>query len=274
MRSSGVIAALVLAAVSTARPADADQVAACVRAYDQSQVLMRASKLLDARDMLLLCSDASCPEVVRTDCIQWAASVEQALPSVVLGATGPDGVDAISVRVWLDGREVAQSLDGRALPLDPGPHRFRFEIDGADPVERPLLVREGEKRRPVTVRFVARQTEAHERPVPALSYAAWAVGGLGFAGFAVLGIKGRTELEHLSDTCKPNCSKADEDAAWNKLIAADACGAIGLVATVIGTWLYVTRPERPASQQASFSSAALGVRSLPGGAMVGARIGF
>jgi hypothetical protein len=259
---------------SVSSGAAADETAECVHAYEQAQVLQKASKLLDARMQMLKCAHVRCPDIVRGDCVQWLNAVDAQIPSIVLGAVGPDGHDVIAVQVWVDGRKALDGLDGRALPMDPGPHHFRFVVHGAEPVELQVLVREGEMRRPLIVRFQpAKEVAAPQRPVPVASWLLWGAGGVGVGAFAILGLQGRSELDHLSETCKPNCSKADEDAAWRKLAAADVCGAVGLVALGAGTWIYVARPTRsPAA--ASLPQTLLSFRGLPGGGWLGARLAF
>lgn len=252
----------------------ADETSECVQAYEQAQVLQKASKLIEARAQMLTCAHVRCPEIVRNDCVQWLNALDAHLPSIVLGALGPDGHDAIAVQVWIDGRKVLDRLDGRALPMNPGPHRLRFVTAGAEPVDLEVLVREGEIRRPLTVRFpMAGAPAGPSRPVPAASYVLWGLGVVGLASFAALGLKGRAELDHMSETCKPNCPKDDEDAAWRKLAAADISGAIGLVALAAGTWIYFARPVKQTTGSTP-STTAVSLHGLPGGAWFGARVAF
>ncbi len=273
MRWAGATAAL-MCLVSCGGSAAADETLRCVQAYEQAQVLQKASKLIEAREQMLSCAHARCPEIVRNDCVQWLDALDTHLPSIVLGAIGPDGHDAIAVQVWIDGRRMLDRLDGRALPTNPGPHQLRFVTAGAGPVDLEVLVRDGEVRRPLTVRFAMAGTpEGPSQPVPAASYVLWGLGVAGLASFATLGLKGRAELDNMAETCKPNCSQANEDAAWRKLAAADISGAIGLVSLAAGTWIYLARPsKRTAGSTPTTPSVSL--QGLAGGGCLGARFVF
>ena len=55
--------------------------------------------------------------------------------------------------VSVDGETLVRKLDGKSLPIDPGPHTFKFETAGAPPVVERALVKEGEKTRVITVTF-------------------------------------------------------------------------------------------------------------------------
>jgi len=41
------------------------------------------------------------------------------------------GADTLAVRVTIDGQLLAETLDGKAVPIDPGEHVVRFELAGA-----------------------------------------------------------------------------------------------------------------------------------------------
>ena len=71
------------------------------------------------------------------------------MPTVVLAARLPNGADEVDVRVLVDGKPLAQRLDGRAVELEPGDHLLSFQpgVAGAAPVEMRVVVREGEKGR-------------------------------------------------------------------------------------------------------------------------------
>ena len=121
---------LAVASVLVARGALADEKAACLDASSKGQTLRDQHKLVEARQQLRVCAAGGCPSVVQTDCAAWLADVEKAIPTVVLAAKNGAGADLFDVKVSVDGQPLASRLDGQALPLDPGPHAFRFE--GAD----------------------------------------------------------------------------------------------------------------------------------------------
>jgi hypothetical protein len=129
-----------------AAPALADD-AACVAATEQSLTLRKQGKLHDALKQLAACAAAECPGEVKAECASRIAEVNAAMPTLVLAATDGGGNDLRDVKVSVDGAPLAQTLDGRPVSIDPGEHTFRFEYAGQAPVEKKLVVREGEKDR-------------------------------------------------------------------------------------------------------------------------------
>ena len=87
----------------------------------------RTGKLIAAQAELITCSQSSCPAAATVDCVQWLREVEQSLPSVVLSARDAGGHEVANLRVLLDGSPLAEAESGRAIPVDPGAHTFRFE---------------------------------------------------------------------------------------------------------------------------------------------------
>ncbi len=188
-------------------------------------------KLTAARERLLACAQASCSPVLRTQCAQWVAELEQQTPTVVLIARGAKGEDVIAAHVTLDGQEIAQRLDGKAIPLDPGPHTFRFVIDGEPTREREetVVVSQGEHERRIVADFRP-PTPADARPASAtrpapIPVAVPILGGVGVAGLGVFAVAGALGLSAKNDLdarqCKPACPQADVDAARTKFVIAD-----------------------------------------------------
>lgn len=123
-------------------------VQACAKAYEDAQVQRNSGHLKSAQDQLRICVQDQCPDFVRSDCVNWLSEVNSALPTVTFAAVDSSGADLFEVKVSVDGVVVAESLDGRAIELDPGQHQLVFEYQGAK-VEQKLLVRQGEKNRVV-----------------------------------------------------------------------------------------------------------------------------
>jgi hypothetical protein len=130
------------------------QVQACAQAYEDAQVQRNKGQLKSAQDQLRICVQDECPDFVRTDCALWLSEVAAELPSVAFAAVDGQGRDLIEVKVSVDGQVVAESLDGRAIELDPGQHHVVFEYQGRKQ-EQTLLVRQGEKNRVVQVKMQA-----------------------------------------------------------------------------------------------------------------------
>jgi len=139
--------------------ADAD---VCINAHERAQVDRLEGRYLAAREKLLVCAQRECPRLVSTDCTTWLAELDATLPTVVFAVSDDTGRDLLEARVIVNGRLIANHVDGHALPLDPGVYKVRFEADGYAPDEQTLSVRDGEKSR------LARGTlRPLEKPVPA-----------------------------------------------------------------------------------------------------------
>ena len=116
------------AALADGTPAaPADTKAACLDAATKGQRFRDTHKLVEAREQLRVCAAAQCPGVVQTDCANWLAEVDKALPSVVLAAKNGAGGDLVDVRVSVDGQPLVAKLDGQAVPMNAGLHTFHFE---------------------------------------------------------------------------------------------------------------------------------------------------
>ena len=137
---------------ATGARADSKQTKAqCVAANESGQDLRRTGKLREAKAALASCVVGSCPSAVREDCAERLADVERALPTVVVAASDAAGKDLVEVHVTVDGEPLTDVLDGKAAPLDPGEHRFRFEANGLPTKDETIVLAEGEKTRRVHV---------------------------------------------------------------------------------------------------------------------------
>jgi hypothetical protein len=88
---------------------------------------------------------------VQKDCLSWLDSVEQGVPTVVVSAKDPSGKDLFDVKVTADGQPLTTKLAGDALPMNPGPHAFHFELADGTVLDQQVLVREGVKNQNITV---------------------------------------------------------------------------------------------------------------------------
>ncbi len=160
---------LLLVSTLASGVASAD-VQACLGASEKGQRARSAGKLREAREQFLSCSSDVCPAMVRRDCAQWQGEVIATLPSIVLGAKDRAGRDLFDVTVSVDGETLVRKLDGKSLPIDPGPHTFKFEMAGAPPVTERALVKEGEKTRVIAVTFAigGATSDASATPPPGL----------------------------------------------------------------------------------------------------------
>jgi hypothetical protein len=244
-----MVSLLVLA--SSPGVARAQDKVACASAYEGAQLERRQGHLRASRQQLLVCSQPACT-VLQKECVNWLSEVEAALPSVVVEATGPDGRDTVDVEVTCDGAPLVSRLDGRALPMDPGMHRCRFETAGAVREDQ-IVLHEGEQGRPWRVSFAPPEgaTPAPLAPAPGPSEAspipvwAWVLGGLGVAavgvgaGFEVHGFTQKSDL----DACKGSCQQSAVDATHASFVTGDVTIGAGLAVIAIATVFVLVRPH-------------------------------
>jgi hypothetical protein len=145
--------ALVLGSALASGTASATDVQACLAASEKGQQARSDGRLREARERFLVCAGDGCPAIVRRDCSQWQAELVAMMPSIVFGAKDKQGRDLFDVTVTMDGEPLVKKLDGKSIPIDPGPHTFRFESAGQPAVTERALVKEGEKSRGITVTF-------------------------------------------------------------------------------------------------------------------------
>jgi hypothetical protein len=149
IRAFSVAIAFAIAAPSMAL-AESPQ---CSAAAEEGQQLRASGRWLAAREKYLQCSASTCPTVVKNDCARSAADVLDALPTIVVDARDLTGKGVSKVRVFSDDALIASELDGRAIPIDPGPHKLRFEVEGQAPVHQEVLAKENTKDRRIVVTF-------------------------------------------------------------------------------------------------------------------------
>ncbi len=259
MRASGTVL-LVAVAIWPARARAADSAETCARAAEEAQVLRGRGKLRDAFAELRTCLRTFCPEVIRRDCAAWQVEVEASMPTVILSAHSAAGDDLVDAHASVDGLPFLDRLDGMARPLDPGPHRVLFETAGAVPVDVEVVLREGEKRRPILVTFApggSRDGEtarpsggavalpishgsAESRPSSALPWAFMGLGVASLAGFAAAGLTGLGNLHALRDGCgrTGTCAPSDVTSVRTRLWLADGFLGVGILSTSLAGWLW------------------------------------
>jgi hypothetical protein len=219
----------------------------CIDANEEAQDLRREGSLVEARARLAICVAPSCPGPVRDDCVERLRAVDDAMPTIVVGAT--EGAGAPRGVVTLDDRPVFASDAGGEIPVDPGIHRIVLAADSASPISVTVVVREGEKRRRV------------EAPAPAPARPGGrdvhhplgvAVGAVGLAGLVLGGVFAAlaksTDADALRDECGGDphaCSAAGaRDGATAhaqaRLATVGLVGGGGLLAA--GAAIYLTGP--------------------------------
>jgi hypothetical protein len=257
---------------------------ACIPAYEQAQSLRADGRLIAAREKAILCARSSCPKALAKDCTRWVGELDESIPSIVPQARAVDGTDATDVEVRMDGEVLTQKIDGMAVRVDPGEHKFAFTHSGAPTVEMVVVVHEGEKSRPVTATFhgatpapVAPHPPQPPLPaqpampaasggIPAAAAVAGAVGLVGIGLGTYFGLNGLSEKGNLN-TCKPHCDPAAVDTMMHHLTLADVSFGAGAVALVAAVYLVLSRPKAESPLPAA--AVVLDVTLTNGSAVVG-----
>lgn len=81
---------------------------------------------------------------MKSECSRRIDEIKNAIPTLILAARDGAGNDLYDVKVSMDGQPLVATLDGRPVSIDPGEHDFVFEEAGQAPVEKKLVLREGE----------------------------------------------------------------------------------------------------------------------------------
>jgi hypothetical protein len=258
----GALSVLSLAApLELQAQSNADQ---CVQAYEDGQQARKRGELKKAAEAFTVCAAESCPDLTKTDCVQWLGEVEAQRPTVVLALVDENGKDVANARVFVDGELHAESLDGKALALDPGPHKVRIVVLGKPEVSEELVVREGDKLRKVELKLGAAGEGSALGSISPITWVLAGVGGASLVTFATvggLGLAGRS--------CAPTCTDDEVAAIETKFIVADVFLAVGLTSLAAG--LVVGLVSATSESQAQ---AALLIHGGPGSLALGLDVSF
>jgi hypothetical protein len=150
-----------LAAASlTAGPARANDKADCTAAQKSAQTDKAAGRVKQALTELATCARPVCPKAMQKQCTDLTATVVAGQPTVVFSAKDAAGNAVTNVTVSVDGAVVTSNLDGTAVPLDPGSHAMKFEMDGATTVEKQIDVADGTKGQTIAIDLDANKPAA------------------------------------------------------------------------------------------------------------------
>jgi hypothetical protein len=246
--------------------------AACFDAAAEGQSLRDAHRLVEAHESFRFCAQEECPVSMKGDCAAWLADVEKSLPTVVVSVRKETGTDLTDIVVLVDGRPFISMLDGKSVPIDPGPHTFRFVRAGGESIERQVVAVEGEKDVRVSIvlpsPIEAAQTERRstEGPSPRLTLA-WALTGAGGAAIATGAVAGAAAIVNKDEAhCDADrrCDAGPLHAARTAAAVADVGFVAGGVLAAAGVTLFLL-PARHASRE----SAWMVVPFSPGGGGLG-----
>jgi hypothetical protein len=230
----------------------------CVSASEHGQAAREKGRLREARKHFVSCAADACPKPLRLDCARWLDEVDASLPTVVFGAKDARGADVFDMTVVVDGQAMSGHEQGRAVPLDPGPHVVRFERAGTRAVETRVLLRTGERNRPILVTFADSpnagagdkdKKPSGDKPDGAVSQesggispAAIVFGGIGIVAlgsFGYFALAGTNEKNRLRTTCAPACTDEDVSTLRTQYIAADISLGVGIVALGVAAFFLI-----------------------------------
>jgi hypothetical protein len=130
--------------------AQSNDVKECIASVDRGQDERDHGKLIEAQEAFGVCSRSVCPKEIRSTCSTLLQSVQARVPSIIVVAKGPKGEDITSGTLTLDGKDASSALQGKAIPVNPGPHKLRMEAAG-QVGEMDFVAREGQKSRAVEI---------------------------------------------------------------------------------------------------------------------------
>ncbi len=268
---AGLVAALSIQ--SSAQAQRSSEIEQCVSAHEEGQVLRRSANLKKARELLISCSKATCPSLVRTECAEFLREVENSMPTVVIAAR-EKGTEVLNVTVFVDGELVTKKLDGKDIAIDPGVHSFKVSLEGWPDIEKDILIISGAKDRELTFDFgepdrpppsapgaqpgvapyQAPPPVETRRPVQAITYILLGTTVLGGVGFGVLGSMGQADKKELEKTpeeggCAPLCTDDDVSDVKTKFLLADISLGVGIASAAGALITYLARPTYTVSPE-------------------------
>lgn len=267
--------------VVAARPASADTKKDCAAAYEASQEQRSSGKLRAAKESLVTCSQSACPAFIKKDCAKWLSDVEGSIPTVVFGAKA--GNEQLSdVKVTVGDQVLAESLDGKAVPMDPGTHTFVFESAKHGKKELKLVVKEGAKAQQVELAFDAPKGAGDDQPSTptqdtatvstetvkgskTLAYVLMGVGAVGLGGFAYFGLSGNSDKAALECADSKTCTDDDLAPIEKKYLYADIALGVGLVSLGVGTYLLLAPSKKSEAAAEQAKRFRVDVAARPGG---------
>lgn len=260
MRSAlPLLVVAIVAATSSARAQGRKR--ECARTSEAGQKDRDEGRMRDARHRFLACARDECPDVVRRDCVAWAAELEPIIPTVVFVVHDAHGEDARGARVLVDG-EPAEAI-GRAIMIDPGHHDVRAELPDGASASKGIEVAEAVKNR-VVILDVDAPPPAREKPPappepaaspPVLGYVLGAV-GLALAGAtAYFWIDGKAREDELRSTCSPNCARDDVDGLRTRYRVSYVTAGASVIALGAGVYFLFFAPTARARASVTWSGA-------------------
>lgn len=226
----------------------------CLEGHRNAQELKQSSKFLEAQEHLQVCSAASCPGAIISDCGNWITELEQSTPSLVFQVR-IDGKEALDATITVDGKVVTDRA--HAFKVNPGRHTVRVELASFEPQEEDVVLPEGQRMRMIQVDFSAKPAAPPAttaapppppkeiiRPTPVVVYPLLGLGLAGLAGFGTFSLLGRSEQNKLEDRCEPGCTDQDLTKMKRWYTIGDVSAGVGAAALLGAVIVYFARPSR------------------------------
>lgn len=268
---TAVVGGLALSMSTRAEADKATDKKECAAAYSGAQKSMRATNLRTAREQLGVCSRDVCLAAIRKDCVGWLDEVNASLPSIVIEAKGPDGKETLDVKVSLLTPSAASTptpptpevlttkLDVKAIELDPGTFILRFEREGSAPIEKEVVLRQGQKNKLIEVSWaqpaaatpdkkdekvaIGKPGDKADGGPKQKSVLPYVIGGLGVAlaaGGAFFWLKSESQRSDLESSCAPRCETGQADDIKTQRLVGDILAGVGVLAIGAAVVLVVT----------------------------------
>jgi hypothetical protein len=242
----------------------------CIDAHRNAQELKQTGKFIEAQTHLVVCSSASCPGAVISDCGTWIGDLEKMTPSMVFEIRA-NGKEALEAKLFVDEKPVTDW--SQTVKVNPGRHTVRVELPPFPMHQETVTLPEGQRMRLVAVDFrsaapppvpVAPQPVAPapepKRPTPVVVYPLIGLGVAGLASFGVFSYLGRSKQDELETGCAPECTDADLEPMKQMYLIGDISAGVGAAALLAGAIEYFTRPTE--SVDASAGRLSIGIGSL------------
>jgi len=225
---------------------------ASCEAVERTEAMRAAGHYREARARLLECVNAQCGGDVRRRCAATLQKLDAVTPSVVVRAYDGKGNDVMDVAVTLGNEPLASSLDGMAIPVDPGEHRFVFKRAGFEPVTQTVTILQGEKFKSIEVRVGPVEpapllTEGGDGASGSLSPTRIAAGGtligvgvVGLVGFTWLGLSARSEETEMQENCSPACSDARVSSLRTQYVLTNVSLGVAIAALGGAAWVLLS----------------------------------
>jgi hypothetical protein len=267
---AALASAFVLSLVQSSASADEPTIADCLASNEAAIKAGNEHKLRAERAQFLLCASESCPADIRKACTGHVQAVNAEVPTIIFTAKDAAGADLTDVKVTMDGELLTTRLDGTALSVDPGSHRFTLEAQGKPTVTKTLLIEQGQKDRREDVALeplaalvaatlvAASQPAANDHGLSTQKILAITAGGVGIVGLgigAAFGIIALSDRSTAETDCGGTgaCKQMAGVTEWGSVQSAGNVSTVAFVAGGVviasGALLWITAPHHPAATQ-------------------------